>query len=104
MAALDYSYFQYAPENLALLQDSIAQFDAKGARVILFISPYHLLHKTVLSQTGQYPTFERWKRDLTRLVAQANTTSKQAIRLWDFSGYNQMTTEPLPAAPQTRMK
>ena len=47
---------------------------------------------------GLYPVYERWLSDLAAAVDSANASPevRRPVRLWDFSGYNSITTEDVP--------
>lgn len=53
-----------------------------------------------LTITAPAPLFEEWKRALVRIVDEnpASQASAAPVELWDFSGYNEITVEPVPAA------
>jgi hypothetical protein len=55
----------------------------------LFISPPHARHMEIIRILGLWPLFEQWKRELVRILQEENYTSS----LWDFSGYNSITTD-----------
>jgi len=57
----------------------------------LFISPPHAQHQEIIRVLGLWPLFEQWKRELVRILGEENYTSQ----LWDFSGYNSMTTDDI---------
>ena len=57
----------------------------------LFISPPHAQHQEIIRVLGLWPLFEQWKRELVRILKEENYTSP----LWDFSGYNSMTTDDI---------
>jgi hypothetical protein len=68
-----------------------------GTRVIAFIGPYHALLMEAFRRKGVWPVFEQWKRELVSVFDNARATHPAGdIALWDFSGYNSATTEPLP--------
>lgn len=50
----------------------------------VFISPAHATRWEAINTTEKWAVFEQWKRQLVELVP-----------LWDFSGYNSITTEPI---------
>jgi hypothetical protein len=50
----------------------------------VFISPSHATQWEAIRATGRWQTFEQWKRDIVNIVP-----------VWDFSGYNSITTEPI---------
>ena len=74
----------------------------------LFISPTHAVHSEVLRIAGLWPEFEGWKRQLVALLDEdaQRHPGQRAIPLWDFSGYNSITTEPVPPSGDktSRMK
>jgi len=76
-------------------------------RLVVLISPVHVIKLEVLYQFGLWDEFEYWKRELTRIVADARRKDRGGyVELWDFTGYNSITTEPFPAKgdDQTRMR
>lgn len=65
--------------------------------LILFIHPYHTDYLDMLREVGLWPAFEAWKRAIVNLVAAAKTAeARDEIRLFDFSGYSRITSEPVP--------
>jgi hypothetical protein len=85
-----YATFRYDRENLALLRDAVAELTQKGTQVVLFISPLHALHLDAIELAGLQPTYDAWKRDVTRLATDGG------IALWDFSYLNTVTLDPVP--------
>jgi hypothetical protein len=81
---------------------------AHGVDLRLYISPEHARLLEVAVQSGLWPRFEDWKRKLVATVAAeaADRPGRQPFPLWDFSGYNSVTTESVPAAGdrQTQMR
>lgn len=70
---------------------------ANDIEVRLFISPSHAWHWEGLSNVGLWQNWEQWKRDLTRInKEESNQAGKPNYPLWDFSGYNSITTETVP--------
>lgn len=57
----------------------------------LFISPLHARHQEVIKTLGLWPLFEQWKREIVTILANEDYTSE----LWDFSGYNSVTTDSI---------
>lgn len=63
----------------------------------LFISPSHALQWETLAASGLWKDWEYWKRQLVALNEQsAAETGEQAFPLWDFSGYDEVSSEDLP--------
>ena len=80
----------------------------EGIDAYLLISPVHALWLESIWELGAWPDYERWKRDLVRIVDKATREGPGApvIELWDFSGFNAITSEPVPPrdAPDARMQ
>ncbi|KIL97683.1 hypothetical protein CCC_00744 [Paramagnetospirillum magnetotacticum MS-1] len=96
--AKTYGGFAYAPERMEDLKRLLAAFDNGTTRVVLFISPIHAKLLEAKAAAGLLPAWEQWKRDLATTVA---TTKAE---LWDFSGYNPITTEDISRNPEIRMR
>jgi hypothetical protein len=66
----------------------------------IFISPMHAVHMELLDEAGLIPALHTWKKTVTETVANINAQSdrQEPIVLWDFSGYNSITTETVPEA------
>ncbi len=58
----------------------------------IFISPSHARNMQLMHQIGLWGEREKWKKSIVELLAK-NTPD---YSLWDFSGYNEITTEPFP--------
>ncbi|MGA9379502.1 MAG: hypothetical protein WBV73_12105 [Phormidium sp.] len=54
----------------------------RGIELKIFISPIHVLFSENIRATGNWPMYERWKREIVKIAP-----------VWDFSGYNSITTE-----------
>lgn len=52
--------------------------------LIVFISPAHATNWESIYTMKRWDVFEQWKRDLVTVIP-----------VWDFSGYNSVTTEPI---------
>ncbi len=65
----------------------------------LLIHPFHAHVLEIMHETGIWPTFEAWKRELVAVLAsdKARHPNAPEFPLWDFSTYNPMTTEAVPA-------
>ena len=91
--------YDYDRSSIFLLGDLLTRFADAGLTTYLFISPGHVRSIEALAASGLYDTFDQWKRDLAALVDQVNAGAVEArsVTLWDFSGYNSITTERVPA-------
>ncbi len=64
----------------------------------IFITPEHAHQAEISAAVGAWPSVEEAKRNLVRLLADdaASHPGKPPVPLYDFSGYNSVTIEPLP--------
>ncbi|MEM6404175.1 MAG: hypothetical protein AAF757_28785 [Cyanobacteria bacterium P01_D01_bin.116] len=88
-----------SPQRLELLKE-IFNRRKDETKLYLFISPIHAYQLEGMKSINRFSLFEQWKRDLVQIIAEdaiANP-NKQPIVLWDFSGYNSITTEKIPPA------
>ena len=66
------------------------------------LNPSHARMYEVYYQRGLWNQFEDWKRNLLKINTKVSKRLKKPpYPLWDFTGYNQITTEPLPSIKQT---
>ncbi len=78
-----------------------------GIALQLVIYPYHAHLLEIIRITGHWPAFEAWKRTVMYIVAEeARTAGGESIPLWDFSGFNELTSEAVPPKSdrQTKMR
>jgi hypothetical protein len=72
----------------------LASLKASSIPTVLFISPEHALFSMKFYERGLGSLYENWKRELARIA------ERYGIPLWDFSGWNFITTvRPAEAAP-----
>jgi hypothetical protein len=88
------------PSPIVALRDAcfgelIRLAGAHGISLTLYIHPYHAWFLDTLKAAGLWPSFEAWKRNLVGEVDRLEQQSND-IRIFDFSGYNSYTTEPVP--------
>lgn len=71
----------------------------------LVIYPYHARLQEIIRITGHWPAFEAWKRELVRILDEESVmvTQRSAV-LWDFSGFNDITMERIPAQGDRQTK
>ncbi len=70
----------------------------RNISLYLYIHPVHAHLNETIRIAGLWPMFEQWKREVVMLVESENRAhpNEPNARLWDFSGYNPVTTEPVP--------
>ena len=62
-----------------------------GIDVHYFISPPHAQQLEVIRVLGLWPLFEQWKREIMAILEEEGVGNP----LWDFSGYNSVTTDDI---------
>ena len=74
-----YDLSQSRLENFQAIIDKCKQHNIE---IIVFISPTHATQYEAINVAGLWQTFEQWKREVVKITP-----------VWDFSGYNSITTE-----------
>jgi hypothetical protein len=76
--------------------------ESRSIRVIVFINPVHADRLEMLDLLGDWQAFEEWKRELVALAARyQGKDGGSRIPLWDFSGYDSYSTEPVSVGGQS---
>ncbi|MDJ0511236.1 MAG: hypothetical protein QNJ64_18565 [Crocosphaera sp.] len=73
----------------------------------IVINPSHARQWEIIRHLGLWEKFEEWKRELVKINEQEAAKFKVSpFPIWDFSGYNSLTTETVPDAQDktTKMK
>jgi hypothetical protein len=72
---------------------------AHRIRIVLIIYPYHAHVLELFDAADLWRGFEDWKRELVALLVREVPDDAKSgnATLWDFSGFNPYTTEPVPA-------
>jgi hypothetical protein len=72
----------------------------------LYIQPNHAYLLETFKIKGLWPTMDQWKRELVNILAEdaAAHPKEKPFPLWDFSGYNTITTEAIPQSGDTTTK
>lgn len=84
-----HSDYQLSAEYFAAFEKLVALTKENNIDLQVFISPSHATQWEAIRATGRWQAFEDWKRDLAKVTP-----------VWDFSGYNSITTEPLSSEIQ----
>lgn len=83
--------------TMRLFTDIVRFCQDEGIQLHMFISPSHAFHWEMLNAVGFWPQFEEWKRSLVEINENiAAEQGAKAFTIWDFSGYNTITSEPVP--------
>jgi hypothetical protein len=68
----------------------------------LFTQPVHARIWVLMQETGFWATYEQWQRDLAAHVEAFRQKHPDAdVKLWTFSFFNDITSEPYPPAGDT---
>lgn len=88
-------------QSFRLLKAIIDLTRKNDINLVLFIYPYHARFLEILHKDGLWSNFEAWKRALVR-TCECGKAPNGTTKLYDFSGYNNVTTEMVPPANDTR--
>lgn len=78
--------------GLRMLDDFVAFVCQRKVAIRIYTNPRHALAEQMLNQNGAWPQVERWKIALGDIATRYKPQCD--IRIFDFSGYNSITTEP----------
>ncbi len=83
-----------------------AAYKQNNLDIRLYISPSHSRLWMLINELGLWPRWEEWKRELVRInEEEAHRFGKEPFPLWDFSGFNSITTEDVPnSCAETKMQ
>jgi len=81
--------------NHSALADMVRTAARFNLELHVFIPPSHVRQAEVVRFLGLEPLFRQWLRELACVVASTDS-GRMSVRLWDFSGYNSVTTEAIP--------
>ena len=79
-----YKTYTLSPERLKNLQTIVALCQQHNIELQVFISPTHATQYEAIAAANLWSTFEQWKREVSKITP-----------IWDFSGYNSITTESI---------
>ncbi len=76
--------YKFSDKYLSDFKSLVSLCQQHGITLKIFISPAHATEGEVIRITNQWQAFEQWKREIANIVP-----------VWDFSGYNSVTTESI---------
>ncbi|MBP1202567.1 hypothetical protein JOD97_000581 [Duganella sp. 1411] len=88
-------------EAMAAFDASVGELCRSGTKVRLYINPTHATTADVLYHAGKWQAMETWQGQLAALGRRQRAAGCDA-RVFDFSGFNSITTEPIPQASGKR--
>jgi hypothetical protein len=84
-------------EGLRALDASVARLCRDRTRLRLYINPTHAMMFDTLYWAGKWQPVEAWEQALAAMAWRHRARGCD-VRLYDFSGFNSVTTEPIPQA------
>lgn len=93
-----YACYAYDPGRVDLLRDLLIDARRSGVGAHLYVSPMHVWQIEAVRGLGLLADFKRWRIDLAAMAAAVDRATPGAppLELWDFGGYNPITTEDVP--------
>jgi hypothetical protein len=85
-----------ATPGIEIVRQMLDYCSKRGIRPILVIPPYHADLLEMFDRVGLWDRFENWKIDLVKAVSGSSKSGGMIPQLWDFSGYDRFSTEPVP--------
>jgi len=103
-----YLGYQFDPERLDLFEQVLDALTANGVQVAGFVHPLHAWREEAMFRAGRDETYFQVRAELTALFeryadrapVQACVPGGSAV-LWDFSGFQPISTLPAPGSDQT---
>ncbi|MGK5073372.1 hypothetical protein [Janthinobacterium sp. ZB1P44] len=83
------------PSSTPALDASIGKLCRGGLRLRMYINPTHALTLYALHWRGKWDAMQAWQRGLVQVVERHRRQGCD-VRLYDFSGFNSITTEATP--------
>jgi len=89
-----------AAERVGPLRETLRTCVRQGVETVLLMPPVHALYLERRRMLGEWEDYEAWKREVIRIAHEVSGRSgaEAPVRVYDFSGYNAYTTEPMPPA------
>ncbi len=81
-----YRRYRYDESAVEITRSMIRAAKARGIEPVVYVAPVHAIQLETVRLTGLQPSYERWKRDLSRV------SHEEGVPIIDFSSYNDFTT------------
>jgi hypothetical protein len=88
-----YKDYRTAPKQLEAFRTIVDTCRERGIDLKVFISPAHVTQWEAIRAANLWTAFEDWKREIVKITP-----------VWDFSGYNSITSEPLSEQMQNYLE
>ena len=80
---------------------SVGKLCRGGTRLRVYINPTHALTLGALYWRGKWDAMQQWQRDLAQMAGRYRRQGCD-VRVYDFSGFNSITSEPIPQVTGAR--
>ena len=87
-----YRDFVLDEQVFGILADTLRSAKQRGTEIVLFLGPSHAWQWEAIHESGLWPQFERWKRQLAAIGAEVG------VEVWDFASYSRISTPAIPDA------
>ena len=79
------------------LERIVNECNGRGVKLLIYFSPMNAELLEGLAQLGMYADYENWIRTVVRIAYgdSKNPSDDRNVQVWDFGGYNTITTESL---------
>lgn len=92
-----YPQYRLGSRHLDAFERILRTCRENSIRLDIVILPIHAMHLECIADNGLWQQFEQWKTELTRITdGQTKLNAGWHGRLWDFTGYEGYTIEPVP--------
>lgn len=102
-ASGQYYDYKMGEQHLRYFAEALDDVQRAGIEAEVFIAPMHATHVELLREMEMLDVYHDWKRALVTMVADVNARYPKVrpVELWDFSGYNRLTTEYVPSPQES---
>lgn len=92
-----YCFSFQSSNSLDVFRKIISFANKNNIDLRLLIAPEHARMLLAIKEAGLWVQFEAWKREMVRIInEEAHAYKTKPVALWDFSGFNAITTESAP--------
>lgn len=100
-----YSFQNQNGQNTsAIFRDLVEFAHRNNITLVMIVPPDHAWMIESIYQAKLGPAYEAWLQNLVSINEEVATRlGKQAYQIWDFSGFNEITIEPVPVKQRAAM-
>jgi hypothetical protein len=91
-----YACFGLDRARIKLFEQMLRDAAERQVKVYAFVPPLHAWQHVAMKMLGLDSVYREWVRELLAVSEKVRTETGGDIELWDFGGFNEITTEPIP--------